>query len=99
MKPENEGHTLELGVWLLGVEGGGMDGWRRRSRILKINDLRHGAGSLGLDDEAGGLELELEQDGWSCRQRLVDKQQGPKKGTGGQELKALAPKGELEDRS
>ena len=47
MRAGYEGQTLELGVWVLGVEGGGMDGWRR-FRILK-DDLRHGAGSLGLE--------------------------------------------------
>ena len=49
MRAGYEGHSLELGVWLLSVEGGGMDGWRRRLRILKVHDLRHGAGSLGLE--------------------------------------------------
>ena len=48
MRAGYEGQTLELGVWVLGVEGGGMDGWRRL-RILKVHDLRHGAGSLGLE--------------------------------------------------
>ena len=39
--------SLGSGFWVW--REGGMDGWRRRSRILKDHDLRHGAGSLGLE--------------------------------------------------
>ena len=40
MKPENEGHTLELGVWLLGVGGGGGQTEDEEEMINQISPVR-----------------------------------------------------------